>query len=132
MTNAWWQWQWGRWNRWLPSGYSDLGSILIPPPPHKIVLTDQATGVQWQLTYDLNTNVLTTTTPNLTGEGALLYDKDSGPRFQEDGHYTLTLTNGTYGVSFAAYPTGIEDMQTEPIYARNGNSYRQVLLSEFI
>lgn len=121
---------WFRW-RWFNTGYADFGNIQVPPVPAKIILTDRTTLVQWQLTYDTGTNALTLTVPNLRAETATIYDKNGGPRFPENTNYILTLNNGIYAAMFLQPPIMITAHNTAPIYARNGNASRQVLLSEF-
>lgn len=110
------------WNRWLPSGYSDLGPVQIPPYPQIVVLTDRADGSQWLVSFNATTSIperlsISSIFASIQkSEGARVYGIDDGP-YIGNGDYKLIIRGGRIGLEYIPFPNGIEDFNAPPIYA---------------
>jgi hypothetical protein len=124
------------WDRWLKSGYSDLGPITISPRPQLIILTDRADGTPWALWYEPGPpeRLAILSDPATIAqisrqEGTRIYQQfDVGPLFTEDGRYLLIVRSGHLGFDFEPYPNMEQAASDAPIYARNGINSIQVNL----
>jgi hypothetical protein len=124
------------WNRWLKSGYSDLGPITIPPRPQAIMLTDRNDGSQWLVWYNPGPperlsiyNDPATIALLSRQEGLRIYSAtDAGPIFTEDGRFLMILRGGRIGFDFEPYEQGVENASDAPLYARNGVNAIQINL----
>lgn len=109
------------------SGYYDMGPVQIPPRPQAVVLTDRTDGSQWMISFETNPTRISITNDQtvIKRDGARVYDKDSGPVF-DNGELMLVLDGGRLGV----IPTPLQGAETyysnELPYAREINDSRLV------
>lgn len=110
------------WNRWLPSGYSDFGSIQIPPYPQIVILTDRADGSLWMVGFNTTSSPERLSINTAFGtiqksEGARVYKAFEEPYIT--GDYRLIVRNAHIGLEYLPLPFGIKDNDDPPIYAQN-------------
>lgn len=122
--------------RYKNSGYADLGKIQIPTLPAFIVLSEQKNKQQYVLSYNLSTNALVfdNNINQVAGYPTRYFDVNGGPTFSDNSGYVLQLNidNGGFVATFQpCQPQTEKDRDVAPIYARNGNNFREVLFSEF-
>lgn len=116
----------------LWNGFWDMGKVQVPPLPPKLILTDRVTGERKQLSFNTETDVLTAIAVDNRKEAGIVYEAYNEPRFPEDWRYRLVLSNGVYQAELVSEPDYVTEHGNLSIYARSGNSSREVLLSEFL
>lgn len=116
------------WNRRLRGGYSDLGPIQIPSMPQGIVLTDRADGTLYLVSFNTTPpEHLSITTDFSTiqhREGVRIYAADDGPKMDEDGEFTLIISNGQIGFDYTPFPRKVLARDDAPPFARQNTSQR--------
>lgn len=123
-------------------GYTDLGSIQIPPTPQPLILTDRADGTQWLLSFNTSPETddtygyisVNSDTAITRRESAKIFTIDEGPKFGAEGEFTLFIRSGRIGIDYTPFDVGIEDRDDAPIYARkrgNNRITRQLYMVNF-
>lgn len=113
-------------------GYTDFGSIQIPPLSPAIVLTDRADGSLWLLSFNstferLSINSDFSTIKNK--EGVRIYEANLGPAMDEDGEFTIFVRSGRVGIDYNPFPRPVIAYDNAPPYARQSASQRQMKIS---
>lgn len=118
--------------RYLRSGYTDLGSIQIPPRPQGIVLTDRNDGSLWLLSFSTNPrerlSIVNTYSTIQRSEGVTIYGPYEGPVMDEDGEFQLMLRGGRLGFDYRPFPVGTQAKDNMVPYARISRDQRQLLI----
>lgn len=120
-------------DRRLPSGYYNLGPVQIPPRSEAVILTDRADGSFWLVSFNSNSpHRLSINTAYRTiqrREGIQVYAANEGPKFDEDGQFTLMVRGGRIGFDYAVFAGAEVAADSPPIYARQTRDERKLKIS---
>lgn len=117
----------------LPSGYSNLGPIQIPPRPQAVVLTDRDNGQRWLVSFNsgapIRLSIIDQYSTIQRLEGVRQYDVDSGPVMDDKGEIILILRHGNLGLEYTPNPVWQTDRDDPPEYARKSGAELQMFIS---
>jgi hypothetical protein len=113
-------------------GYTDFGSIQIPPRAQPIILTDREDGTLWLVSFNTDDperlSISDTFSTIQRKDGARVYAADDGPKMDEDGQFTLIVRGGNIGLEFTEFPRAITARDDSPPYARKLSAQRELLV----
>lgn len=125
--NYWWN------QRRRTNGFSDLGSIQIPPRPQAIVLTDRADGSRWLVSFNTTSPERLSISSDYSTiqkrEGFRIYEANDGPKMDEDGEYTLIVRSGHIGFDYTPFVRGEIARDDSPPFARQASAQRELIMS---
>lgn len=119
-------------DRRLRSGYSNLGSIKIPPQSQAIILTDRGDGTLWLVSFNASASERLSISSEYSTiqrlEGIRFYEANDGPKMDEDGEFTLIIRDGHIGFQYDLFPRYETARDDSPPYARTSSSQRELIM----
>lgn len=99
-------------------GYTDLGTVRVPPLPAGFVMTDRVTGTEYLLSHNSSTNTVLLTTPVPGLWRGVAIDAFSGPVLPSPiGLLRLYVASGT--LTFDLAPSSFKGVNHPIVATRN-------------
>lgn len=111
-------------HRRVVKGFTDLGTVRVPPLPTRIVLIDRADGTFYALLHDGTSSdriALDSLASRTSGDDIRIFAAFDGPVINAPNPHRLLVRNGALGYEEMVLTSHLSDRDEAPVLCRRDN-----------